>query len=138
MCPDIALVLPAWAKPRSLDDECKDICREPAEGVAAMKNHRESTVLFFNSLLGNFHRLEFDEGVESRTFCIHWSVAMDGAYDIFKKSSAKNAVWVETVQGFEQAKRRLLHYTSISDDEYLVFDAAEGQFIDVLSKAASV
>jgi hypothetical protein len=63
---------------------------------------------------------------------------MDGAYDIFKKSSATNAVWVETVQGFEQAKRRLLHYTSSSNDEYLVFDAAEGQFIDVLSKAASV
>jgi hypothetical protein len=39
--------------------------------------------------------------------------AMDGEYDIFKKSSAKDAIWVETVQGFEQAKRRLLHYTSI-------------------------
>jgi hypothetical protein len=44
---------------------------------------------------------------------------------------------VETVQGFEQAKKRLLHYTSISTDEYLVFDAAQGQFIDVLNKAAS-
>jgi hypothetical protein len=62
---------------------------------------------------------------------------MDGAYDIFKKLSTKNAVWVETVQGFEQAKKRLLHYTSISTDEYFVFDAAQGQFIDVLSKAAS-
>jgi hypothetical protein len=62
---------------------------------------------------------------------------MDGAYDIFKKSSTKDAVWLETVQGFEQAKKRLLHYTSISTDEYLVFDAAEGQFIDVLNKAAS-
>jgi hypothetical protein len=62
---------------------------------------------------------------------------MDGAYDIFKKSSAKNAVWVETVQGFEQAKKRLLHYKSSSSDEYLVFDATEGQFIDVLGKAES-
>jgi len=62
---------------------------------------------------------------------------MDGAYDIFKKVSAKNAVWVETVQGFEQAKTRLLYYTSTSKDEYLVFDATEGHFIDVLGKAAS-
>ena len=62
---------------------------------------------------------------------------MDGTYDIFKKSSTKHAVWVETVQGFEQAKKRLLHYTSVSTDEYLVFDAAEGEFIDVLDRAAS-
>jgi len=62
---------------------------------------------------------------------------MDGAYDIFKKLSTTDAVWMETVQGFEQAKKRLLHYTSISTDEYLVFDATEGQFIDVLSRAAS-
>ena len=39
---------------------------------------------------------------------------MDGEYDIFKKSSAKDAIWVETVRGFEQAKKRLLHYTSVS------------------------
>jgi hypothetical protein len=62
---------------------------------------------------------------------------MNGAYDIFRKSSSKDAVWLETVQGFEQAKKRLLHYTSVSTDEYLVFDAAEGQFIDVLDRAAS-
>ena len=64
-------------------------------------------------------------------------MAMDGAYDIFKRSSAKDAVWVETVHGFEQAKKRLLHYTSSSNNEYLVFDATEGQFIDVLDKAES-
>ena len=62
---------------------------------------------------------------------------MDGPYDIFKKSSAKNAGWVETVQGFEQAKKRLLLYTSTSNEKYLVFDATEGQFIDVLDKAES-
>ena len=62
---------------------------------------------------------------------------MDGAYDIFKKVSAKNAVWVETVQGFEQAKKRLLHHTSSSNDEYLVFDATEERFVDVLGKAES-
>ena len=63
---------------------------------------------------------------------------MDGDYDIFKKSSAKDAIWMETVRGFEQAKKRLLHYTSVSTDEYLVFDTTEGQFINVLDKAASV
>jgi hypothetical protein len=87
--------------------------------------------------LGDFHRVQFDKRVESGTICAYWSIAMDGAYDIFKKSSAKDAVWVETVQGFEQAKKRLLYYTSSSKDEYLVFDATEGHFIDVLGKAAS-
>ena len=87
--------------------------------------------------LGDFHRVQFDKRVESGTICAYWSIAMDGAYDIFKKSSAKDAVWVETVQGFEQAKKRLLYYTSSSKDECLVFDATEGQFIDVLGKAAS-
>lgn len=62
---------------------------------------------------------------------------IEGTYDIFKKISAKDAVWLETVQGLRQAKKRLLHYRSNSTGEYLVFDAAEAKFIDLWDEAES-
>jgi hypothetical protein len=61
----------------------------------------------------------------------------DRTYDIFKKTSSKDAVWLEAVQGLQQAKKRLLHYRSNSTGEYLVFDTAEAQFIDVLDETKS-
>jgi hypothetical protein len=64
-------------------------------------------------------------------------VHIDRTYDIFKKISAKDAVWLETVQGLQQAKTRLLHYRSNSTGEYLVFDAAEAKFIDLWDEAES-
>jgi hypothetical protein len=62
---------------------------------------------------------------------------VDRTYDIFKKTSDKDAVWLETVQGLGQAKRRLLHHRSTSTGEYLVFDATEAKFIDVWDEAES-
>ena len=62
---------------------------------------------------------------------------LDRTYDIFKKTSKKDAVWLEAVQGLRQAKTRLLHHRSISTDEYLVFDATEAKFIDVWDEAES-
>jgi hypothetical protein len=64
-------------------------------------------------------------------------VYIDRTYDIFKKTSNKDAVWLETVQGLQQAKKRLLHYRSDSTGDYLVFDAAEAKFIDVWDEAES-
>jgi hypothetical protein len=64
-------------------------------------------------------------------------VHIDRTYDIFKKISNKDAVWLETVQGLQQAKKRLLHYRSDSTGEYLVFDADEAKFIDLWDEAAS-
>jgi hypothetical protein len=60
---------------------------------------------------------------------------IDRTYDIFEKTSNKDAVWLEAVQGLQQAKKRLLHYRSNSTGEYLVFDAAEAKFIDVMDEA---
>jgi len=62
---------------------------------------------------------------------------LDRTYDIFKKTSNKDAVWLEAVQGLQQAKKRLLHYRSSSTGEYLVFDTTEAQFIDVLDETKS-
>ena len=62
---------------------------------------------------------------------------VDRTYDIFKKTSIKDAVWLEAVQGLPQAKKRLLHYRSTSTAEYLVFDATEAKFIDVWDEAES-
>ena len=62
---------------------------------------------------------------------------VDRTYDIFKKTSTKDAVWLEVVQGLDQAKKRLLHHRSNSTGEYLVFDAAEAKFIDVWDEAES-
>jgi hypothetical protein len=62
---------------------------------------------------------------------------IDRTYDIFKKTSTKDAVWLEAVQGLQQAKKRLLHHTSTSPDEFLVFDATESKFIDVWDEAES-
>jgi hypothetical protein len=62
---------------------------------------------------------------------------IDRTYDIFKKTSNKDAVWLEAVQGLQQAKKRLLHYRSTSTGEYLVFDATEAKFIDVWDEAES-
>jgi len=64
-------------------------------------------------------------------------VHVDRTYDIFKKTSIKDAVWLEAVQGLDQAKKRLLHHRSNSTGEYLVFDAAEAKFIDVWDEAGS-
>jgi hypothetical protein len=61
---------------------------------------------------------------------------IDRTYDIFKKTSNKDAVWLEAVQGLQQAKKRL-HYRSTSAGEYLVFDATEAKFIDVWDEAES-
>jgi hypothetical protein len=60
----------------------------------------------------------------------------DSAFDIFRKTSHKNAVWVETVQGISQAKKRLVSLNSTVPGTYLVFDAAEEKFIEPFAESA--
>ena len=60
----------------------------------------------------------------------------DSAFDIFRKTSDKNAVWVETVQGLWQAKKRLISLNSIAPGTYLVFDAAAEKFIEPFAESA--
>jgi hypothetical protein len=62
---------------------------------------------------------------------------MDETYDIFKKLSDKDAVWVETVC-VDNVKKRLLHYKAIdSANTYMVFDSKESRFIDVWNESAA-
>jgi hypothetical protein len=60
----------------------------------------------------------------------------DLAFDIFRKTSDKDAVWVETVQGLSQAKKRLISLNSTVPGTYLVFDAAGEKFIEPFAESA--
>jgi hypothetical protein len=60
----------------------------------------------------------------------------DLAFDIFRKTSDKDAVWVETVQGLSQAKKRLISLNSTVPGTYLVFDAAAEKLIEPFAESA--
>ena len=62
---------------------------------------------------------------------------MDATFIIFKKSTANSGpVWVETVEGLEKGKRRLLDYKSTSPDEYYLFDVTQARVVEIfLAKA---
>jgi hypothetical protein len=61
---------------------------------------------------------------------------MDATFIIFKKSPAQSGpVWVETVEGLEKSKKRLLDYKSSSTDDYYLFDVRQARVLDVLAKA---
>jgi hypothetical protein len=61
---------------------------------------------------------------------------MDATFIIFKKSPAQSGpVWVETVEGFEKSKRRLLAYKSGSTDDYYLFDVKQARILEILAKA---
>jgi hypothetical protein len=63
---------------------------------------------------------------------------MDATFIIFKKSPAQSGpVWVETVEGLEKSKRRLLEYKSKSTDDYYLFDVKQARVLDILAKAKS-
>lgn len=63
---------------------------------------------------------------------------MDATYIIFKRSSSQRGpVWVETVQGLEKGKGRLIEYKSSSTDDYYLFDVRQARVLDVLAKAKS-
>ena len=62
---------------------------------------------------------------------------MDETYDIFKKLSEKDAVWVETVRA-DNVKQRLLHHKATDGaNTYMVFDSKESRFIDVWNESAA-
>ncbi len=64
---------------------------------------------------------------------------MDATYIIFKRSASQNnPVWVETVQGLEKGKKRLMEYKANSRDDYYLFDVREARVLDVvLARAKS-
>lgn len=56
---------------------------------------------------------------------------MDPVYDIFKKTSPKDAVWVESVVGLYEARKRLLALARTAPGSYLIFDTSEDRFVEL-------
>ncbi len=48
---------------------------------------------------------------------------MKATYDIFRRIPESRPVWIESVQGFENIKARLLHLINFRPGEYFVFDS---------------
>jgi len=53
----------------------------------------------------------------------------DPIFDIFRRTSDKDAVWVETVQGIWQVKRWLINLNSTAPGTYLIFVETADKFI---------
>jgi hypothetical protein len=63
---------------------------------------------------------------------------MDATFIIFKKTAAQSGpVWVETVEGLEKGKKRLIEYKSKSADDFYLFDVKQARVLDVLARAKS-
>jgi hypothetical protein len=50
-------------------------------------------------------------------------------YDIFRRLPDNSPIWVEAVEGLDQAKQRLLQLASSSPDEYVLYDSRAQKFI---------
>lgn len=63
---------------------------------------------------------------------------MDATYIIFKKQpTAGDLIWVETIVGLGNAKKRLVDYKSSSTDEFFIFDVGQARILDALAKTKS-
>jgi hypothetical protein len=63
---------------------------------------------------------------------------MDATFIIFKKSPSQSGpVWVETIEGLEKSKRRLLEYKSQSNEDFYLFDVKQARVLDILVRAKS-
>ena len=60
----------------------------------------------------------------------------EATYDIFRKTSDKDATWVETVTGLEPAKKRLVNLASTTPGAYLLYDPRIAQFIEPFAESA--
>jgi uncharacterized surface protein with fasciclin (FAS1) repeats len=58
-------------------------------------------------------------------------------YDIFKKDATGNPIWLETVEGLDQAKARVRLLRASGTGEYLVFSPAINSFLNLDAKTQS-
>lgn len=78
-----------------------------------------------------------DKGFSGSYFALQ-GVYMMSTYILFRrKSPAVHPHWVETIEGLENAKRRLNHYRTKSNEDYYLFDVSAGRELSVLVKARS-
>jgi len=51
---------------------------------------------------------------------------MNRRFDIFKRRSNGNTLWITTVEGLTEAKRRMARFALLSPGEYFVYLQGEG------------
>jgi hypothetical protein len=51
---------------------------------------------------------------------------MDYRFDIFKRRSNGSTLWITTVEGLTEAKRRMVRFAQLSPGEYFVYLQGEG------------
>ncbi len=51
---------------------------------------------------------------------------MNHSFDIFKRRSNGNTLWITTVEGLTEAKRRMVRFAQLSPGEYFVYLQGEG------------
>jgi hypothetical protein len=61
---------------------------------------------------------------------------MTGTYDIFSRVSNSGPIWVEAVQGLENARKRVMKLCETHPGDYFVFDSSTATIIDASDIAA--
>ena len=61
---------------------------------------------------------------------------MRRAYDLFKDDKDGKPIWIETVIGLDQLKKRLMKLIALKPAQYLIYDPTEAQFVEPFKKSA--
>jgi len=57
-------------------------------------------------------------------------------YDIFKKTSNGDFIWVEAVEDITHARKRLIHLVSNEQAEYRLWDSTRQVFVEPMEDCA--
>jgi hypothetical protein len=60
-------------------------------------------------------------------------IMVDVTYDIFRKLPAGDPVWVEAVQGLQDAETRLRELVAVRPGEYYIYDLGRERIVAVAS-----
>ena len=61
---------------------------------------------------------------------------MTAQYDIFKKTSNGDFLWVEAVEDITRARKRLIHLVSNEQTEYRLWDSTRQMFVEPMEDCA--
>ena len=61
---------------------------------------------------------------------------MTRSYDLFKEDEIGTPIWVETVIGLHDLKKRLMKLTALKPGRYRIYDPTEAQFVEPFKKSA--
>jgi hypothetical protein len=65
-----------------------------------------------------------------------WRSSISSKYDIFRKTPETPLTWIETVEGIDDAKKRLISLASGKPGEYFIWDLWGHKFIEELEESA--